>query len=106
MSTDRRKPQNKRGRRIGVFGGLKFRRGVFSEDASALVLHENQVFSGTYNLGLTTKNCLLARRVWRTHVHVAQVAQHGLVLFIHAAGKIRIVQMLVARRLRHILQYT
>ena len=38
-------------------------------------------------------------------MHVAQFMQHGLVFFTHAARKIRIIQMLISRRLRHILQH-
>src|SRR5258707_8316915 len=45
------------------------------------------------------------RWVRRAHMHVAQVAQHGFVFFAHAAREIRIIQMLVARRLRHVLQH-
>src|SRR5919109_216825 len=50
-------------------------------------------------------NCLFARRVRRSHVHVTEVAQHGFVFFAHAACEIWIAQMLVARRLRHVLQH-
>jgi hypothetical protein len=36
---------------------------------------------------------------------MAQIPQHLLVFFAHAARKVWIVQMLIARRLRHILQH-
>jgi hypothetical protein len=45
----------------------------------------------------------LVRRVRCAHVHVAQIAQHGLVFFAHAAREVQIIQMLVPGRLRHIL---
>lgn len=49
---------------------------------------------------------LLARRLGRsTHVQVAQVTQRRFVLCTHATRKIRIIQMLVARRLWHVLQH-
>ena len=55
---------------------------------------------------LSEKNAaLLVRWVRRAHVQVAQIAQHGLIFFTHASREIRIIQMLVARGLRHILQY-
>jgi hypothetical protein len=38
-------------------------------------------------------------------MQVAQVSQGRLILFAHSAGKIWIVQVLVPRRLRHILQH-
>ena len=39
-------------------------------------------------------------------MHVAQIAQHGLIFFAHATRKIRVIQMLVPRRFRHVLQHT
>src|SRR5438477_4497711 len=49
---------------------------------------------------------LLVRRVRRAYVQVAQITQHGLVFFAHAPREIRVVQVLVPRRFRHILQHT
>lgn len=37
-------------------------------------------------------------------MQVAQVTQRRFILFTHAAGKVRVVQVLVARGLRHIFQ--
>ena len=37
---------------------------------------------------------------------VAKIAQHGAVFGAHTARKVRVVQMLVARELRHILENT
>jgi len=48
-----------------------------------------------------------ARRFRRSaDVHVAQIPQHAFILFAHATRKIRVVQMLVAGRLRHVLQHS
>ena len=45
---------------------------------------------------------------WRVrcaaYVKMAQIAQRGAVFFAHPASKVRVVQMLVARELRHILE--
>ena len=38
-------------------------------------------------------------------MQVAQVAQRRFILFAHAAGKIRIVQVLISRGFRHIFQH-
>src|SRR6266699_7310672 len=56
-------------------------------------------------LTLGNNAALFARRVRRAHMQVAQIAQHGLIFIAHATREIRIIQMLVARRLRHILQH-
>ena len=56
-------------------------------------------------LTLGNNAALFARRVRRAHMQVAQIAQHGLIFIAHAAREIRIIQMLVARRLGHILQH-
>jgi hypothetical protein len=46
-------------------------------------------------LELTTEAVLLVRRIRCAHMHVAQIAQHGLIFFAHAARKIRVIQMLI-----------
>ncbi len=56
-------------------------------------------------LTLGNNAALFARRVRRAHMQVAQIAQHGLIFIAHATREIRIIQMLVARRLGHILQH-
>ena len=38
-------------------------------------------------------------------MHVRQIAQHRFVIFVHAAREVGIAQVLVARRLRHVLQH-
>lgn len=49
---------------------------------------------------------LLVRRIGRrADVRVAQVLQHGSFVVVHAAGKIRIVEPLIPRGLRHVLQH-
>src|SRR5271169_743203 len=49
---------------------------------------------------------LLARRLRRaTHVRVAQILQHGLLILAHSLRKVRIVQPLIPRRFRHVLQH-
>ncbi len=59
----------------------------------------------TYNLQLRT--VLFIRRVRRSaHMQVAQVVQRRPVLVVHSTREVRIIQPLVARGLRHILQYT
>jgi hypothetical protein len=60
--------------------------------------------SRTKNLLL--KTLLFVRRVRRAHVQVAQITQHAFIFFAHAPSEIRVIQMLVSRGLRHILQYT
>src|SRR5438876_1369362 len=55
---------------------------------------------------LDKEAALFVRRVRRAHVQVAQVAQHGLIFFAHAPREIRVIQVLVPRRFRHILQNT
>jgi hypothetical protein len=57
----------------------------------------------TENWKLTTAS--LVRSVRRAHVRVAQVVQHGLFVVAHAAGEVRIIQALIARRFRHVLQH-
>lgn len=52
------------------------------------------------------KEYLLAGRVRRAHVHVAQVLQCGALFAAEAAGEIRIVQALDACGFRHVLQYS
>ncbi len=51
---------------------------------------------------------LLVRAVWpvwfAADVQVAQVTQRGFIFFTHAARKVRVVQVLIARGLRHIFQ--
>lgn len=37
-------------------------------------------------------------------MHVAQVAKHGLVFLAHTPCEVRVIQMLIPRRLRHVLQ--
>src|SRR5437667_7417474 len=37
-------------------------------------------------------------------MHVAQVAKQGFVFFAHAPREVRVTQMLIPRRLRHVLQ--
>jgi len=50
---------------------------------------------------------LLAREFGRTaDVGVAEVVEHGLLVVGHAFGEIRIVETLIARRLRHILEHS
>ena len=50
---------------------------------------------------------LFVRRIrGSAHVQVAQIAQHRSVFFTHAARKVRIAQVLIPRRLRHVLQHT
>src|SRR5216684_6314557 len=62
-------------------------------------------------LKLNTYNCLLktflfVRRIrGSANMQMAQVPQHGPIFFAHSPREIRIVQMLIPRRLRHVLQY-
>jgi hypothetical protein len=46
---------------------------------------------------------------WRvrgaTYVQMAQIAQRSAVFCAHTAGKVGVVQMLIARELRHVLEY-
>src|SRR5260370_38379900 len=52
------------------------------------------------------KRALFGRRVRRSaYVQMAQVAQRGFVFLAHAPREIRIIQMLIARRLRHVLEH-
>jgi hypothetical protein len=56
--------------------------------------------------GYELSTCLLARRIGRTaNMQMAQIPQRRLVLVAHSFGELRIIQSLVPRRLRHILQY-
>src|SRR5258707_12200557 len=52
------------------------------------------------------KDCLLVRGIRRADVRMAQVLQSGTFFVAEAAVEIRIVQALIAGRLRHILQHT
>ena len=61
------------------------------------------VLSSTLNRERST--FLLVRRIGRTHMHVAQIPECGLILFTHPPGKIRIIQPLIFRRLGHVLQH-
>ncbi len=38
-------------------------------------------------------------------MEMAQISKRGFIFFAHAARKVRIAQMLIARRLRHVLQH-
>lgn len=49
---------------------------------------------------------LLGRRFGSAYVRVAQVPQHGLLVITHAPREVRIVQALIPRGLRHMLQDT
>src|SRR5258708_36791057 len=52
------------------------------------------------------KRALFVRRLRRSaYVQMAQVTQRGFVFFAHTPREIRIIQMLIARRLRHIFQH-
>lgn len=51
------------------------------------------------------RTLLLARRIGRTNMHVAQIPECGLVLFTHPPSKIRVIQPLISRRLGHILKH-
>ena len=51
------------------------------------------------------RNLLFLRPVRRTNMLVTQIPQHLPVIFAHPAREVRIIQMSVARRLRHILQH-
>jgi len=55
------------------------------------------------NVALKTLKLLLLRPVRRAHVLMAQIPQHLLVFFAHSARKVWIIQVPVARRLRHVL---
>jgi len=55
--------------------------------------------------GVELRTLLLARRIGRTNMHVAQIPECGLVLFTHPPGKIRVIQPLIPCELRHILQH-
>src|SRR5882724_3435870 len=58
-------------------------------------------------LGGVSGNYLFVWRFGRSaNVQVAQIPQHGFVFVRHPAREIRIAQMLIPRRLRHVLQYT
>lgn len=48
---------------------------------------------------------LLARRIRRAHMHMAQVTQHGFIFLAHTASKVGVIQMLIPRRFRHVLQH-
>lgn len=49
---------------------------------------------------------LLVGSVWSaTDVQVTQVTQRGPILIIHAAGEVGVIQVLIARRFRHVLQH-
>lgn len=64
------------------------------------------VFVLILNFQLKLSTASLAGRVRRSaNMQVAQIAERAPVFFTHAPGEIRIVQVLVPRRLRHILQY-
>lgn len=78
--------------------------GCQSREGGEVELFDDYFLDGTQNENGKVRLLFVRRLRRRAHVLVAQVTQHFLVLFAHAAGKARIIQVPVARGLRHILQ--
>ena len=55
--------------------------------------------------GVELRTLLLARRIGRTNMHVAQIPECGLVLLTHPPSEIRVIQPLISRRLGHVLKH-